>query len=102
MGHLTEPLFSPCCVQPFPCAAHGSVQLCDCRVYPPRPSVPVLQAAESKPGRPPAVRSHCQVSGHQEHVSQSVGFMYVNFVSGIYTGCPFVHIRMDSEVSVPL
>lgn len=60
------------CVQPFSCTAHGPVELGDRCVYPPRPSVSLLQVAESQSRRPTAFRSHCQVSGSQERVTKAV------------------------------
>lgn len=84
------------CVQPFSCTAHGPVELSHRCVYPPWHSVSVLQVAESKPGRPPAFGSHCQVSGSQEHVTKAVVFMCVNFVFCISLGCPCVHIQRNS------
>ena len=45
--------------QPFLSTAPGPVELCDRCVYPARPSVSLLQVAESQPGRPPTFRSHC-------------------------------------------
>lgn len=79
VSHLTEPLFL-FCVQPFPCTAHGPVELSHQCVCPLWCSVSVLQVAEFKPGRPPAFGPHCQVSGSQKHVTKAIVFMCINFL----------------------
>lgn len=80
MSYRIEPLFL-FCVQPFSCPAHGPVELGHRCVCAPWHSVSVLQVAESKPGRPTAVGSHCQVSGSQRHVPKATVVLCINFVS---------------------